>query len=77
MRCAPPAIPTVSVGALEVRRGADEPPPTAARFDCVWFTPRVDENDPRVKFAEQLRRIEAAKPPPPPARQPASRPAGP
>lgn len=72
-----PAIPTVSVGVLEVRRGAHDPPRAAARFDYVWFTPRVDEIDPCVKFAEQLRRIEAARPPPPPASQPANQPAGP
>ncbi len=68
-----PAIATVSVGVLEVVRGQVDPAKAAGgRFDYVWFTPRVDEQDPCVKFAEQLERIKAMKAP-----QPASQPATP
>jgi len=30
-------------------------------FDFVWFTPRVDDDDPCEVFAEQLRRIREQK----------------
>lgn len=74
-----PALAPVSVGVLEVQRGVDDPAKAAGgHFDYVWFTPRVDEIDPCVKFAKQLERIKAMKPPPAnhPASQPASQPTG-
>ena len=53
----------VSVGLLEVVPGEDDPAAYAASFgaedlpfDFVWFTPRVDDQDPCEVYAEQLRR---------------------
>jgi uncharacterized iron-regulated protein len=53
----------VSVGLIEVTKDATDPKAYASHFnadflpfDFVWFTPRTDENDPCVKFAEQFRR---------------------
>lgn len=51
-----------SLGLLEVRDGATDPEVYAAAgnarpFDYVWFTPRVDNDDPCEKFAEQLRQM--------------------
>lgn len=70
-----PAVPSVSLGVLEVVRGQTDPAKAAGgRFDYVWFTPRVDEQDPCTKFAEQLERIKAMKAPKP-ASQPTGEPA--
>lgn len=48
----------VSVGLIEVARGEDDPKSypafDPALYDFVWFTPRVDEDDPCDKFKEQL-----------------------
>ena len=53
----------VSVGIVEVTADITDPKAYRARFDAdhlpfdfVWFTPRVDENDPCAEFAEQIQR---------------------
>jgi uncharacterized iron-regulated protein len=53
----------VAVGLLEVARDVTDPRVYAGNFgvaalpyDFVWFTPRVDEDDPCAKNAEQFRR---------------------
>lgn len=56
-----PAVLTVAI--LEVRAGEQDwrsylpkrRAGTMRAFDYVWFTPRVDNEDPCVKFADQLR----------------------
>ena len=49
---------TVSVGILEVSEGLTRPEDYgAARFDYVWFTPRLDNVDPCVKFKEALEQM--------------------
>lgn len=50
----------LSVGVLEVdpaRRAARDLSGLAAQFDLIYLTPRVDSEDPCVKFAEQLKRL--------------------
>lgn len=53
----------VTVGFAEVNGGILEPAAHAVRyggrmpFDFVWFTPRVDDNDPCEEFAEQLKQM--------------------
>jgi uncharacterized iron-regulated protein len=50
----------LSVGVLEVdpaRREARDLVGFAAQFDLIYLTPRVDSEDPCVKFAEQLKRL--------------------
>ncbi len=58
-----PDAATVTIGFLEVVPGEDDPAAFAARFgaeilpfDFVWFTPRVDDQDPCAVYADQLRR---------------------
>lgn len=58
-----PGARTVAVGLVEVEKGAVDPveylsgPADEGRFDFVWFTPRVTDEDPCEAFAEQLRQI--------------------
>lgn len=54
---------TVAVGMVEVQSGATEPESYAASFgvdrlpfDIVWFTARVDDDDPCARHADQFRR---------------------
>ena len=54
----------VSLAFLEVNQDMLEPPAYAARFrrqtlpfDYVWFTPRVDDQDPCTTFKEQLKKL--------------------
>ncbi len=61
----------VTVAMVEVVAGETRPAAYgeiyggALPFDFVWFTPRVDDDDPCQIFADQLRRArERAKPPP-------------
>src|SRR5262245_9501821 len=60
-----PGASVVSVAFLEVSQGVLEPTAYAARFhrptlpfDYIWFTPRVDEQDPCVAFEEQLKKLQ-------------------
>ena len=53
---------------LEVSQDLLEPTAYAARFDrqtlpfdYIWFTPRVDEQDPCAAFEEQLKRLHKGK----------------
>lgn len=66
----------VGVGILEVVDGQDDPRSYAAAdaeaggeilFDYVWFTPRVDEIDPCVRFRAQLEGLRVPEGPPEPA----------
>jgi uncharacterized iron-regulated protein len=59
-----PGASVISVAFLEVSQGRLNPPDYAARFrsqtlpfDYVWFTPRVDEDDPCAAFEEQLKKL--------------------
>lgn len=53
----------VTVGLAEVEKDEFDPAAYAERydgafpFDFVWFTPRVDDDDPCEAFAEQLRKM--------------------
>jgi uncharacterized iron-regulated protein len=53
----------VTVGLAEVEKDASDPAAYAERydgafpFDFVWFTPRVDDDDPCEAFAEQLKKM--------------------
>lgn len=53
----------VTVGLIEVAQGAGEPQAYADRFggrlpfDFIWFTPRVDDEDPCARFETQLKKI--------------------
>jgi uncharacterized iron-regulated protein len=60
-----PGTPTISLAFLEVRQGLDEPTIYASGFrrsilpyDYVWFTPRVDDEDPCAQFREQLQKLQ-------------------
>jgi uncharacterized iron-regulated protein len=60
-----PESTVLSVAFLEVSQGAIEAAAYAARFqrvklpfDYVWFTPRVDDQDPCRHFEEQLKRLQ-------------------
>jgi uncharacterized iron-regulated protein len=48
--------------------GREDPSERAARlgreFDLVWFTPRVDDEDPCERFRHELEKMRAPKPPP-------------
>jgi uncharacterized iron-regulated protein len=64
-----PGATVLSVAFLEVSQGALEPAAYAARFqgaklpfDYVWFTPRVDDQDPCQHFEEQLKRLPKERP---------------
>ncbi len=57
-----PAERVASLGLMEVRRGEADPAAyfhkrPARPFDYLWFTPRVDNDDPCEKFKQQLRRM--------------------
>ena len=53
----------VTVGLIEVEKDVLDPAAHAAHydgaipFDFIWFTPRVDDNDPCEAYAEQLKRM--------------------
>ncbi|MEE9570045.1 MAG: ChaN family lipoprotein [Candidatus Binatia bacterium] len=58
----------VSLAFVEVRDGVTEPPAYARRFghdtlpfDYVWFTPRLDDQDPCEKFRSELERLKKRK----------------
>ncbi len=59
-----PGRAVTTVGMIEVIAEMTEPEAYVAAmgsdsplFDFLWFTPRVDEEDPCVKYAEQLKRM--------------------
>jgi uncharacterized iron-regulated protein len=61
-------VSVISMAFLEVSQDILEPTAYAARFrrqtlpfDYVWFTPRVDEQDPCAAFEEQLKRLHKGK----------------
>jgi hypothetical protein len=63
-----PEASVISVAFLEVSRDRLEPTAYAARFgratlpfDYVWFTPRVDDDDPCAAFEEQLKKLQHGK----------------
>jgi uncharacterized iron-regulated protein len=68
LRSQAPGASIISVAFLEVSQDRFNPPDYAARFrrqtlpfDYVWFTPRVDEDDPCAAFEEQLKKLRKAK----------------
>jgi uncharacterized iron-regulated protein len=63
-----PGASVIGVAFLEVSQDRLEPTAYAARFrrqtlpvDFVWFTPRVDDDDPCAAFAEHLKKLQKAK----------------
>ena len=59
-----PTAEVVSIGLVEVAAGQDDPASYADRyrsqrlpFHYVWFTARVDNDDPCEKYADQLKRM--------------------
>jgi uncharacterized iron-regulated protein len=63
-----PEASVISVAFLEVNRDRLEPAAYATRFgrptlpfDYVWFTPRVDDDDPCAAFEEQLKKLQHGK----------------
>lgn len=63
-----PGSSVIGVAFLEVSQDRLEPTAYAARFrrqtlpvDFVWFTPRVDDDDPCAAFAEHLKKLQKAK----------------
>lgn len=59
-----PGATMTSLAFLEVRQGHHEPTAYASSFrrsilpfDYVWFTPRVDDEDPCAQFQEQLQQL--------------------
>ncbi|MEE2901208.1 MAG: ChaN family lipoprotein [Myxococcota bacterium] len=49
---------SISIGFVEVYKDLDHPQDyDVARFDYVWFTPRVDNLDPCEKYKEQLEKM--------------------
>jgi uncharacterized iron-regulated protein len=63
-----PVASVISVVFLEVSQDRHEPTAYAARFrrqvfpfDYVWFTPRVDDDDPCAAFEEQLKKLQKGK----------------
>jgi uncharacterized iron-regulated protein len=55
----------ISLAFVEVSRGEPDPPAYAMQFqrqtlpfDYVWFTPRVDDQDPCAAFKEQLKKLQ-------------------
>jgi uncharacterized iron-regulated protein len=63
-----PGASVISVAFLEVSQTRLEPTAYAARFrrqtlpfDYVWFTPRVDDQDPCAAFEEQLKKLQQGK----------------
>ena len=58
----------ISLACVEVGEGESEPPAYARRFnhdtlpfDYVWFTPRLDDQDPCEKFKTELEQLRKAK----------------
>jgi uncharacterized iron-regulated protein len=63
-----PEASVISVAFLEVSQDRLEPTAYVGRFgrptfpfDYVWFTPRVDDDDPCVAFEEQLKKLQQGK----------------
>jgi uncharacterized iron-regulated protein len=63
-----PGASVISLAFLEVSQDLLEPPAYAARFrqhafpfDYIWFTPRVDDQDPCTAFEEQLKQLHKGK----------------
>jgi uncharacterized iron-regulated protein len=63
-----PEASVISVAFLEVSQDRLEPTAYAARFrrhalpfDYVWFTPRVDDDDPCATFKDQLQQLQRTK----------------
>jgi uncharacterized iron-regulated protein len=63
-----PEASVISVAFLEVSQDRLEPTAYAARFrrhalpfDYVWFTPRVDDDDPCAAFKDQLQKLQRTK----------------
>ena len=63
-----PEASVISVAFLEVSRDRLDPAAYTARigrptlpFDYVWFTPRVDDDDPCAAFTEQLKKLQQTK----------------
>jgi uncharacterized iron-regulated protein len=63
-----PEASVISVAFLEVSRDRLDPTAYAPRsgrptlpFDYVWFTPRVDDDDPCAAFAEHLKKLQQQK----------------
>jgi uncharacterized iron-regulated protein len=63
-----PGASVISMAFLEVSQDVHEPTAYAARFrrqtlpfDYVWFTPRVDDQDPCAAFEEQLKKLQKEK----------------
>jgi uncharacterized iron-regulated protein len=63
-----PAASVISVAFLEVSRDRLDPAAYTAQigrptlpFDYVWFTPRVDDDDPCAAFIEQLKQLQQTK----------------
>jgi uncharacterized iron-regulated protein len=63
-----PGASVISVAFLEVSQDVREPTAYATRFDrqtlpfdYVWFTPRVDDQDPCAAFEEQLKQLQKGK----------------
>jgi uncharacterized iron-regulated protein len=63
-----PGVSVIGVAFLEVSQDKLEPTAYVERFgrptfpfDYVWFTPRVDDDDPCVAFEEQLKKLQHGK----------------
>jgi hypothetical protein len=63
-----PEKPVISIAFVEVDQQKTEPqsyalpyPDGRLPFDYVWFTPRVDDEDPCEKFKSQLDRLKKAR----------------
>ena len=63
-----PTASVISVAFLEVSQDLVEPTVYATRFDCptlpfdyIWFTPRVDDQDPCAAFEKQLQQLQKGK----------------
>jgi uncharacterized iron-regulated protein len=64
LRARAPAATIASVAFLEVQRGVEAPADYAARFgegripfDYIWFTPRMDDDDPCETFRRSFERL--------------------
>jgi uncharacterized iron-regulated protein len=59
LRTIDPAAAVISVAFREVEAGADSVSEyeDTSHFDFVWFTPRVDNEDPCEQFKESLQRM--------------------
>ncbi len=53
--------PSLVIAFVEVQRDEFDPAAYPSGYDYLWFTPRVDDIDPCVKFREQLERMHAPK----------------